>query len=195
MNSYMKTVTALHRTTGTNHILQLSSILVCISIAYLSTDEAFLNVEVDSPSAAKTDVAHANSEKAKVRACRGVCMKNLSSLWTPFQAFQGNLWGFHVYFPLHAMKQLMVKILNEPLKILIHKLGQRNWIYFNIHAPYHRKSKNNFLYYKPCWRNLIPRCCMLQDQTFKGAYLILELRLSVLQLIGKQNSPPLGKEK
>lgn len=75
MNFYVKTVIALQRTTGTNHILQLSSILFCISIAYLGTDEAFFNVEVDSPSAAKIDVVHANSDKAKVRACKGVCLK------------------------------------------------------------------------------------------------------------------------
>lgn len=100
MNFHMRTVTALHRTTGTNHILQLSSIFFCISIAYLGIDEDLFNVEVDSPSAVKIDVVQANSDKAKTRSCRGVCLKIIAHFELHFKLFKAISWGFQVYFPL-----------------------------------------------------------------------------------------------
>lgn len=98
MNFYVKTVIAFHRTTGKNHILQLSSILGCISIAYLGTDEALFNVEVGSPSAAKIYVLHANSDKAEVRAFRGVCLKISAHSEPHFKLFKEVYGGFMCIF-------------------------------------------------------------------------------------------------
>lgn len=115
MNFHMKTVTALHRIAGKNHILQICSRVFLHFYRVLKHWWSSLSF------AAKTDLAQGNSDQVRVRSWRGACLK----ITAQFKLLQGNLMGLSGVFSIGDDETANGSNSQRTYEHLVNKSGQR----------------------------------------------------------------------